>query len=140
MNRIALFVATVAFALVMVPAVSNAAPDPLCVGVTQPPSLDFSTGMGAMCFPSFDGDGVALQDTKILTCTVTFSDGSGTQLSVETFTGAPGSLHSYSVPRDGIGSAVAGCTLDELVSAESSVIVTFPVGTAPNPPIILLIP
>jgi hypothetical protein len=137
MNRIALFVATVAFALVMVPAVSNAAPDPFCVGVTPPSSIDLSNGTGQLCFPSNDGDGVALLDTKVLTCTITFFDGSDAQLSSETFTGAPGSLHVVTVPRDGVGSSVASCTLDELVSNTSTVIVTFPAFTAPNPPIIL---
>jgi hypothetical protein len=114
---------------------AQAAPE--CASPTQATALDYSNGSGALCMPGNLADGVAIDAGKMMTCTVEFFDGAGNSLGSESFSGGPSSLHTFSVPRDGIGSAVAGCTLDALVSANATTAITFPVSSVPNPPVIM---
>jgi hypothetical protein len=118
-------------------AASASALDTECDGVTPQQLLDLSEGSGAICFPVSDSNGVAIPDVKILSCSVVFTNSDGEEIGREELTGAPGTFHSYNVPRDGVGNGAASCTLDGLVSETSNVQIIFPSDMAPGQPILL---
>lgn len=125
--------------LSLVVGTAQAAVDPLCVGASQAPLLDYSTGTGRICLSQAMEGGVVLADTKVVACTITFLDADGTDIGSDSFTGAPGELFNFSVPRDGIGNAVSVCTVDGLSSGAlaGTVTVVFPIDVAPEAPITL---
>lgn len=137
MKLLKIVLISVAFMLISATAQAQAAPE--CASPSQDAALDYSTGAGSLCMPGnlADQNNTPIAPDKVISCTVEFFDGAGVSLGSETFSGGPSSLHSFSVPRDGIGSAIAGCTLDALVSANANATVTFPVNSSPNPPVIM---
>lgn len=126
-----------AASFMLISAAAQAQADPECASPTQELALDYSSGSGRLCIPGTLTDGTSIDSTKVLSCTVNFFDDAGASIGSETVTGAPNSLRSFPVPRDGIGSAVANCTLDLLVSINKTVVVTFPVSAAPVAPVIM---
>lgn len=130
-----------AAALAFAPTVAVA--QSVCSGdLTQPDTVDLSNGQGTLCFPVNLESGDPIPVTKVLDCTVVFKDGAGQEISTQSFTGTPGSEHTVTVPRDGVGTAVLSCVLDGLSStaAASPPTVIFPSITAPSRPIVLPAP
>lgn len=137
MKLIKITLMAASFMLISATAQAQAAPE--CVSPTQEAELDYSSGTGRLCIPGFlsDNPPTPILSSKTISCTVNFFDDAGVSIGSETVTGVPNSLRSFSVPRDGIGSVVANCTLDALVSINKTVIVTFPVIAAPTAPVIM---
>ena len=111
--------------------------DPACVGAVQPDPVDLSAGTATFCLSQTLADGTAVDSTKTLDCTLDLFDDGGVSLGTQAFSGGPGTAHAVTVPRDGIGSAVASCILDGLASANGTPVVVFPVEFAPTPPVLL---
>lgn len=112
--------------------------DPECENLgAQAQTLDFSNGVGHICLPAKDVTGTALPDVKVITCSVTFTDGSGAVISTQEVVGGPGQFLPLTVPSDGVGSASASCTMDTQVSESVNVTVVFPANTSPAPPVIV---
>lgn len=132
--KIKFLVLTSLFCLFSLPALAM---DPECENPTQPDSLDFSDGVGHLCTPTKDVTGQNLADTKVLTCNVTFVDGTGATISTQEFVSGPGEFLTLTVPRDGVGTASADCTMDDLTSEAVTVTAVFPADNAPAQPVIL---
>lgn len=117
------------------------AADPECVGITsQPAAVDYSDGSGTLCSPENFSDGTPIEASRTFSCQVEFFDKDGASMGTQTFTGGPATRHDFTVPRDGMGSAVASCNMDGLVSSNRTVAVTYPAAVAVEPPTLLLIP
>jgi hypothetical protein len=116
---------------------AQAADDADCVGSSQSAMLNLSDGAGVLCISANYANGNPIPAIKVLTCTVTFKDGSGAELSTQAFTGPPGSAHDVVAPQDGVGTSEAFCTVDTLTSTVSTTPTTFPSSVAPAQPVLI---
>jgi len=117
---------------------AQAADDADCIGVSsQSSDLNLSSGNAILCVPGILANGDPIPPVKVLSCTITFKDGAGTELSVLNISGSPGSAHDVAVPNDGVGTTELFCTVDSQTSALSTANVTFPSSVAPMQPILI---
>lgn len=124
------------FVLVLLLLASTAqAADPECDGVTAVPILDLSgaDAESSLCIPAVFEGGKAIPEEAVLTCSVTWIDGNGDTLSVQSFEGGPGTNHVLTIPRDGIGIAESRCALDELQSDARLTTIFYPPYVLPAP-------
>lgn len=106
-----------------------------CDGVSAVPVLDLSApgAKSSLCFPATFEDGTAIPEELVLTCSLTWIDGSGATLSMQDFEGGPGTNHVLTIPRDGIGTAEGRCTLGGLQSDARLTTVVYPPHVLPAP-------